>query len=736
MDYENEHVVHTTCASHCGGTCALEVHTKDGVISRIETDGGSEPQLRACLRGRSYRQRVYAPDRILYPLRRTGERGGTEFDRIGWDEALDTVASELTRVRDEYGPASILFLGMAGDVMYLHHPSLTSRLLSMAGGYTSIWGVTSFGAGMSAEHASYGSYFASNTRDDLLNSRLIILWGWDPATSVSGPNTSWYMAQARDSGARIVAVDPKLSDSAATFAQQWIPIYPGTDAAMLIAMAYVIINEDLQDQEFLDKYTVGFDEFKRYVLGETDGVRKSPAWAESITGVPAGVVESLAKEYATTKPSALMAGISPGRTAYGEQYHRAAITLAAMTGNVGIHGGSPAGRAWESVWGGFPYTVLKHGFGRKYIVPNPVDQAATPPGRGGTPLSHLGQKKTRVHWCDVPDFITKGKAGGFHSDCRAVYIVNCNYVTQFPNINRIVAALKMVEFIVVQEQFMTPTARFADIVLPTSTFLERNDVALGVGAAYYGNVQKVIEPLGECKSHLEIACELAQRMGISDYGTKAEEEWLGEFIEESEVPDYEHLKKAGTYRLPLSAPHVAFREQVEDLEHNPFRTPSGRIEIYSQRWADMENAELTPVPQYIESWEGRNDPLATRYPLQLITTHCRRRALSQFDNIPWLRELQPQTTSISTADASERRIRDGDLVRVFNERGETYITAKVTERIMPGVVEVPHGAWYDPDKEGADRGGCANVLCNDKYSPTGAFTYNSCLVQVERAKNQ
>ena len=319
MGTENEYIVKTTCASHCGGTCVLQVHVKNGTISRIETDDGNEPQLRACLRGRSYRQRVYGQDRLLYPLKRVGERGEKRYERITWDEALDKVAKELLRTRDTYGPASILFLGMAGDVMYLHHPSLTSRLLSMAGGYTSIWGVTSFGAGMSAEHASYGSYFASNTRDDLLNSRLIILWGWDPATSVGGPNTSWYLAQARDRGVKIVTVDPKYSDSAATFAGKWIPIYPGTDAAMLIAMAYVMIKENLQDQEFLDKYTIGFEEFKEYVLGETDNIEKSPAWAEPITGVPASVIESLGREYATVKPAALMAGISPGTTAYGEQ---------------------------------------------------------------------------------------------------------------------------------------------------------------------------------------------------------------------------------------------------------------------------------------------------------------------------------------------------------------------------------------------------------------------------------
>jgi len=717
-----EKVVTTTCASHCGGTCVLKVHVRDGVITRIETDDGPEPQLRGCLRGRAYRQRVYAPDRLLYPMKRVGERGEGKFERITWDEALDTVAGELMRVRDTYGPASILYLALAGDLGQLHTPRLTNRLLALAGGYTWTWGLTSFGAGMYVSRACYGTYFTSNTRDDLLNSRLIILWGWDPATIIAGTNTAWYLARAREGGARIVAVDPKYNESAATFAQQWIPIRPGTDAAMLIAMAHVMITENLHDQAFLDTYTVGVDRFKGYVLGVEDGVPKTAAWAEAITGVSAATIEELAREYATTKPAALMAGIAPGRTASGEQYHRAAITLAAMTGNVGIHGADAAGRAWESILGGFPFQMRADVLAR-----NPVDDVPPPPK--GAPL---GYRSSRIHYCEIPDFIMKGKAGGFPADCKLVYVVNCNFVTQFPDINKIVKALKMVEFIAVQEQFLTPTAEFADILLPTTTFLERNDIALGVGAGYYGFVNKAIEPVGECKSHLEIACELADRMGIPDFGPKVEEEWLREFVKNSDIPDYDKFKQEVVHRVPLSEPCVAFQKQIEDPSHNPFPTPSGKIELYSQQWADLNIPGLPPIAEYIEPWESPNDPLAEKYPLQLITTHFERRTLSQYDNLPWLREVQTQALIINTADAQARGISDGDMVRVFNDRGETILPAKVTERIMPGVVDLPHGAWYHPDEKGIDRGGCANVLCKSAYSPGGAFTYNSCLVQVER----
>lgn len=722
-----EEIVTTTCASHCGGSCILKLHLKDGVITRIETDEGEEPQLRACLRGRAYRQRLYAPDRLLYPLKRTGQRGEGEFKRISWDEALDSVAGEIIRVRDNYGPANILFVAMAGDLGNLHNIGQMSKLLALAGGCTMPWGMTSFQAGVYAQRATYGAFNTSNNRDDLINSRLIIMWGWNPVSTIAGVNTNWYLAKAREAGSRIVAVDPRYTDSAATFAHEWIPIRPGTDGAMLLAMAYVMIQEKLQDQEFLNTYTIGFNKFEEYVTGKVDKTAKTPSWAEAITGVPATTVENLAREYANTKPAALMAGIAPGRTAYGEQYHRIAITLAAMTGNIGIHGGDAAGRAWESLGMGYPYTMNPW----KYVLAgNPVDQQVPRPPKG----SPTGYRASRVHGCDLADFILKGRAAGFHADCKLIAVVNCNLVNAFPDVNKLVGALrsKQLEFIFVMEQFMTPTARFADIILPTNTFMERNDIVNGVGLSFYGYARQAVEARGESKSQFEIANLLAARLGISDFSDKAEEDFLREMVTESEIPDYEEFRQKGIYRIKLAEPYVALSKEIEDPVNNPFPTPSGKIEIYCQRWADLNHPELPAIPQYVETWESSNDTLAAKYPLQLITTHLKRRANNQFDNIPWLRELEPQEVWINGADAKARDISDGDPVRVFNDRGEMVIPAKVTERIMPGVVDIPHGAWYNPDENGVDRGGCANVLTKAVYSPGGAYAYNTCLVQVQK----
>jgi len=311
-------------------------------------------------------------------------------------------------------------------------------------------------------------------------------------------------------------------------------------------------------------------------------------------------------------------------------------------------------------------------------------------------------------------------------------VTHNNPVNQLGNTNKMVQALRKLEFIVVAEQVMTATARFADILVPVSTFMERNDIVTGGLAPFYGYVNKVIEPLYESKSPLEICCELATRLGISVYSSKTEEEWLRELVKGSYVSDYDTFKKKAVYRLKFPEPRVAFKEQIEDPRNNPFPTPSGKIEIYSQRLADMNNPEIPPIPKYIEPWEGRNDPLSAKYPLQLITTRFKRRAHTQFDSVPWLRELLPQAISINPIDAKARGISEGDEVRVFNDRGEVIVPVIVTERIMPGVVDLPQGAWYRPDERGVDRGGCANVLTKDAGSPGGAACDNTCLVQVQK----
>jgi len=652
-----------------------------------------------------------SPERLKYPMRRVGEKGEGRFERISWDEALDTVAGEMKRIKSSYGNSAFLLCDMGGECGYLHLTiGADTRLFNMFGGYTKLWSIPSDEGLLFASQYTLGSVpkgnwgfpVDANEFDDLLNSRLIILWGFNPKDTIQGTGTFWYITQAKKAGSKVVSIDPIYTDTARTLNAPWIPIRPGTDAAMLAAMAYVMIAEKLEDRAYLDKYTTGFEIFRDYILGNKDGIPKTPGWAEKITGVPAATIGSIARMYATMKPAALIQGFAPGRVAFGEQFHRMAITLEAMTGNIGVHGGSSGNI---------------HGY--------PVRMGSLPAGENPLQISIKRDK-----WADC---ILLGKAGDYPTDIRMMYVVGANPLNQIENTNKGVKALRELEFMVVNEQFMTPTARFADIVLPVTTHFERNDIYppwLKGRYAIYSN--KVVEPMYECKSDLEIFTELAKRLGISGYNTKTEDEWLRSFVEESDIPDYDEFKRRGFHKFELKEPWVAFKKQIDDPDNNPFPTPSGKIEIYSETLAKMDfekskyGSYIPPIPEYIP------DPAAREYPLRLITPHHKYRAHSNFYNVKSLRKLYTHEVWVNTRDAGERGIKDGDTVRVFSDVGTIIIKAKVTEKIIPGVVAVYQGTHYDPDENGVDRGGCANVLTKDEPSPAGAFPYNSARVQIQK----
>jgi anaerobic dimethyl sulfoxide reductase subunit A len=260
-----------------------------------------------------------------------------------------------------------------------------------------------------------------------------------------------------------------------------------------------------------------------------------------------------------------------------------------------------------------------------------------------------------------------------------------------------------------------------------------------LGGDYHLFGNQAIEPMDEAKSDFEIASELAKHLGIEDYSEKAAKEWLEEIVFSSadskrDIGDYPLFRSDGVAMAKVKRPVIAFEDQIRDPRRFPFLTPSGKIEIFSQDMADLGDSGLPPIPKYIEPWEGPRDPLTKKFPLQLITFHAKTRANSNFHNIEWLRELEPHEIWISPADAGPRKIEDGQKVRVFNERGELEIQAKVTQRIMPGVVAMGQGAWYSPDEQGIDRGGCANVLTRDERGEGGATPTNTVLVQVARSE--
>jgi len=723
MTDPSEKTVVTSCPHDCGGRCLLKAHVKDGVITKIETDDGDDVQLRACARGRAYRQRVYSPDRLKYPMKRVGARGEGKFERISWDEALETVSAELVRVKETHAPESILYIAYSGNTgTFLHNQLSGFRFLTMFGGFTPIWGSASFWGNLFSTEITFGTVTAGHTGDDIPNAKYIIMWGWNPAETVQKTNTSFYLSQAKEKGVKIISIDPRFTDSAAAFADQWIPIRPGTDTAMIMAMAYTMITENLLDRKFLDKHTVGFDKFEAYVLGKEDGRPKTPDWAESITGVKKALIQDLARQYATVKPAKILTLGAPGRTAFGEQFHRALSTLSAMTGNIGIHGGDPAAF-------GLPPVGLQPAAGTGLIARQMTGN-----------LPEGARQRPALHITKLWDAILKGKAGGYPADIKMAYITNGNPVNQFMNSNKAAQALKKLETIVVHEQFMTPTARYADILLPVNTQLERNDIIRPwQGESYCIYLNRVIDSLYESKSDLDIFTALAEKLGLSGYSDFSEDEWLRDFWEAARdltdtkpLPDYDTFKKEGIFRAKRTRPVIAFEKQIHDPEKNPFPTPSGKIEIYSEKLKERNTPDLPPIPMYIEAWEGKNDPAAKKYPLQLITTHSKRRIHSNMDNNPWLNSLEPHVVWIHPQDAKTRGLENNDEVLVYNDRGKISIKTRVTERIMPGVVSIGQGAWYRPDKNGVDRGGCANVLLKDRHSPAGAFCSNTCLVEIEK----
>jgi anaerobic dimethyl sulfoxide reductase subunit A len=743
---ENVKIINTGCCHDCGGRCVLRAHIKDGKILRFETDNNEDTYLRACMRGRAYRQRVYSNYRLKYPLKRVGKRGKGKFERISWDEALDEVASKLIEIKEKYGNSSILFMGGSGNQGMLHGVVPVGLMLNQFGGYTRFWGAPSYEGALFASMATYGTIKTGNAREDLLNSKLIIMWGWNPANTIWDPETRLILAKAHEKGIKIIAIDPIFTDSAAIFADQWIPIRPGTDAAMLIAMTYVIVTENLQDQFFIDKYTVGFKEYKKYLLGKEDGIPKTPEWAESITMVPTEIIKNLAREYAKNKPAALIVGWGPARSAMGEQYSRAGNILCAITGNIGINGGYASGfmRAYSSRETIIPgrekkkkEKSSKQEQKKRKSRPqdNPVDLGAPPRKyslyklKGGT-----NPASTRVHINDLYNLILKGREGGYPADIKMAYIAATNRLNQYCNVNLGIKALKALDFVVVHEQFMTPTAKFADILLPINTFMERNDVAVPwLGSPYYIYLNKTIDSLYESKSDLEICQELSKRLGLKGGLLDLDEDQILRLLTapRKDITSYNKMKRDGFFKVKVKEPFIAFKDQIQEPENNPFPTLSGKVEIFCEHIAEMNYSLIPPIPKYLGHNEHYNSQKAKKYPLQLITPHNKRRTHSSLQCVPWLEEIEPHRIWINSIDASKRGINNGDLVDIFNDRGRIRIPAKITERIIPGTVCIYQGAWYKPDKDGVDLGGCANVLTNDGYSPGGACPMNSALVQVE-----
>ncbi|EMA8636887.1 molybdopterin-dependent oxidoreductase [Cronobacter malonaticus] len=759
----DERVVWSACTVNCGSRCPLRMHVVNGEIRYVETDntGGDDydglHQVRACLRGRSMRRRVYNPDRLKYPMKRVGKRGEGKFVRISWDEALDTIARGMKRIISEYGNEAIYLnygTGTLGGTMTRSWPpgkTLIARLMNCCGGYLNHYGDYSSAQIAAGLNYTYGGWADGNSPSDIENSKLVVLFGNNPGeTRMSGGGVTYYLEQARaKSQARMIVIDPRYTDTAAGREDEWIPIRPGTDAALASAIAWVLIAENYVDQPFLDNYCVGYDEktlppgapanghYKAYILGDgPDGTAKTPAWAAPITGIPEARIIKLAREIGEAKPAFIAQGWGPQRHSNGELACRAIAMLPILTGNVGIHGGNSGARE-----GSFSLP-----FERMPTLQNPVETSISMftwtdaiergPSMTATADGVRGKEKL-----DVPIKMIWNYAG------------NC-LINQHSQINRTHEILqddKKCELIVVIDCHMTASARYADILLPDCTASEQMDFALDASCgnmAYVIFADQAIAPRFECRTIYDITSALAARMGVGDTFTegRTQEGWLRHLYAQSqraipELPDFDTFRKQGIFKLrDPQGHHVAYQAFRENPAANPLATPSGKIEIYSSALADIaanwqlpEGDVIHPLPVYSPGFEQVSDPLRAHYPLQLTGFHYKSRTHSTYGNVDVLQAACRQQIWINPQDAQARGINDGDMVRVWNARGEARIEAKVTPRIMPGVVALGEGAWYQPDAESVDHAGSINVLTTQRPSPLAKGNpSHSNLVQLAR----
>ena len=697
---DNTRIVWGACSVNCGSRCALRLHVRDDEVVYVETDNTGDDrygdhQVRACLRGRSIRRRINHPDRLNYPMKRVGKRGEGKFERISWQEALDTLADRLKRVVAQYGNEAVYInysSGIVGGNMTRSSPSASpvARLMNCYGGSLNQYGTYSTAQIACAMPYTYGSNDGNST-SDIENSKLVVMFGNNPAeTRMSGGGITWYLEQARErSNARMIVIDPRYTDTAAGREDEWIPIRPGTDAALVAGIAWVLINENLVDQPFLDKYCVGYDE----------------------KTLPAGAPEN---------------------------GHYKAYILG--EGDDGINGGNSGAR--EST-----YTITIE---RLPVLENPVktaiscftwtDAIARGPEMTATRDGVRGKEKL-----DVPIKFLWNYAGN-------------TLINQHSDINKthdILQDESKCETIVVIDNFMTSSAKYADLLLPDLMTVEQEDI---IPNDYAGNMGYLIfiQPATSAKFERKpiywILSEVAQRLGDDVYQRftegRTQAQWLQHLYakmvaKDPALPAYDELKRMGIYKRKDPNGHfVAYRDFRRDPEAHPLKTPSGKIEIYSSRLAEIaarwqleKDEVISPLPVYASTFEGWDDPLRSQYPLQLFGFHYKARTHSSYGNVDVLQAACRQEVWINPLDAEKRGIKNGDLVRVFNQRGEVRLPAKVTPRIMPGVSAMGQGAWHDANMAGdrVDHGACMNTLTTHRPSPLAKGNpQHTNLVDIEK----
>jgi len=772
-----EKIAWSQCNVNCGGNCVFQWHSVDGKVQYMETDNtGDDPnfQARACLRGRSMRKWLNHPDRLLYPMKRVGKRGEGKFEQITWDEATDIIAEKLKWVYGEYGPEAIHINYATG--MYASMGKPGNRLLALLGGYLNqgadysthmLQVVMPYMFGWDGEKGNvfspYDNVNASSFTEAEAHSDLVVMFGNSPAeTRMGGINAVWDFNNVREAvegrGGKIIHIDYRLNETASGTTDEWIPIRTGTDAALCAALVHEFIVDKKTDEEFLAKYTVGWDEstmpkafkgknmsYKAYVMGEGyDKVEKTPEWAAEITQIPADRIRALAADLENAKAPFVVQGWGPQRHTNGETATRAICMVPIALGQFGLPGTNTGQREAEPP---------------AYLVGSIAGTVANP-CTATIPVYNYLNGIDHGHELTAENGGITG-ADKLPYDIKFLwnYAGNC-LTNQHGDINythEVLSDESKCEFILVWDTVMTDSAKYADLLLPDAMRSEQLNMQTQGYSEYYTGVTvggPAQEPPGECRSSYDVCAEIAEKMGIGDKFTegKTHDQWVEELYKAGQaaavesgykdMPTWEGILEQGVYKVKCE-PSIGLKAFRDDPEANPLGTPSGKIEVFSETlqnlnstWELGDGEVIYPIPLFDPGFEGYGSTTA-EFPLYCSGFHHKSRTHSSFGFIEELKDVARQQLWINPIDAEPRGIANGDMCAVKSPAGEIRIEAKVTPRIIPGTVAVPQGSWHSADMSGdkVDHGACINTLTTYKPTPLakGNGPSNSIVVQVTKA---
>lgn len=716
QDTEVAEEVIKTCCEECPEHCGLLVHVKDGRVVRIR--GDTEHPLSkgyACIKGVNAHTRLYHPDRIKYPIKRIGKRGEGRWQRISWDEALDAIADKIQVVREKHGPLSI-----CGGVNHCNwdERGMSTLLLTRSLGSPNVIDDNDicYGFNVLGDTLTTGELTTMSWCCDVRNTKCMLFIGYNPIIS-NPPHWYMHMRKAINRGAKLIVVDPRHSETAKK-ASLWLQIRPGTDDALALGMLNIVIDEKLYDEEFVDEWCLGFEKLKERVK------EYSPEKVEKITWIPSKEIKKAARIFATTKPACLAQRTGVGQTSNAIQTVRAFACLVAITGNIDIQGGNIFYKMLPGYIGYADFLGLK-----EYRLPREIEEKRL--GANHFPL--WAGPDLNIGIAHAPTAV-KAMRYGDPYPVKALIVFGFNPHLTITNGKELWEACKKLDLLVVVEQFMTPIAELADFVLPTTTFLERDDIWYDVFSHSVNVMQKTVEPPAECWDDMKIAIELLKTMKRKGYIIRTYIPWKSK----KEFLDY-RLKNVGMeFEDMIKKRHIMIPVKYKEYEDRDFRTPSSKVELYS---SILMNYGYDPLPFYEDPPESEvsSPKLAKEYPLILITgvrplpyTHSMGRQFS------YARRIMPYPLlEISPKAAMEREIKDGDWVWIKTPIGRIRQKAKVTENIHPKVVCAQFGWWF-PEKPGPEHG-CwdsninAIISNNPPYDPIiGNTTLRGLLCEVSK----